>query len=134
MVIYHGTDGMQVPNSTYKLQHAIPLGKLSKNCLMFYGGGTTPLKQETYALCVPSFMFSCLSDCTLFQMKNEHSTSDHPSIFIPAASWNFVNRMTTHQEQLPSSQWEVHHCVTKSQWVHVYLSRGNKPKMKCRTQ
>ena len=42
---------------------------------MVYVGATTPLKQkETYGLCVPSFMLSCLLD-TLLQMENEHSTS-----------------------------------------------------------
>ena len=35
-----------------------------------YGAGLTPLKQNcTYALCVPSFMFSCFSDPTLFQTE-----------------------------------------------------------------
>ena len=76
MVIDNGTDGMHVPNFIYKAQHGMPWGKLFEHCLKVYSGGTTPLKQkETYALCVPSFMFSCLCDYTLFQIENERSTS-----------------------------------------------------------
>ena len=96
MIIHNGTDGMQVPNSTYKAQHKILLGKLFQNCLMVYGG-TTPLKQkETHALCVPSFMFSCLSDCTLFKMENERSTSQD------VCMWNGKNLTGTliHMGQL----------------------------------
>ena len=41
-----------------------------------YGAETTPLKQnDRYALCVPSFMFCCFPDHTLFQTEKDRSTS-----------------------------------------------------------